>query len=257
MAMFLVPAVCISSAETCTPPAEVRSKLQNKPTPAALNELGVWYAGQQQYSCAVEAFAISLQMDSTQPDLPHIVFMFGASLYLSGDVKEGIDSLREAERLGYRDIKLHLVLAAALDSTHETADAEKEWREVLALDPETTNALDSLSSDLTSDGDFAATIALLESPRLLPQRTPAQSLNLASAYAKTGKLEEAVHVLLDALNTTPDSIDIAGNLAQFLAQFNRRNEAVAVLKLEMECHPNDPQLKQNLDGIQASAAAHK
>jgi tetratricopeptide (TPR) repeat protein len=235
----------------------MRSKLQGKPTPAALNDLGVWYAGQQLYSCAAEAFATSLQTDSTQSDLPHIVFMFGVSLYLSGDVKEGIDSLKEAERLGYRDIKLHLVLAAALDSTHATADAEKEWREALALDPELTNAIDSLSSDLISDSDFPGTITLLESPRLLPQRTPQQSLNLAAAYAKTSKLQEAVRVLQDALNTTPDSIDIAGDLAQLLAQLNRRDEAIAVLKLEMERHPSDTQLKQNLDSLLASAAAAK
>jgi tetratricopeptide (TPR) repeat protein len=255
--MFLLVSACTSAGETCTPPAEMRSKLQGKPTPAALSDLGVWYADQQQYACAAEAFATSLQTDSTQSDLPHIVFMFGVSLYLSGDVKEGIDSLREAERLGYRDIKLHLVLAAALDSTHATADAEKEWRAALALDPETTTALDSLSSDLISGGDFAGTIVLLESPRLLPQRTPDQSLNLGTAYAETGKLDEAVRVLEDALNTTPDSIDIAGKLAQFLAQLNRRDQAIAVLKLEMERHPNDRQLKQNLDSVLASDAAHR
>jgi Flp pilus assembly protein TadD len=178
--------------------------------------------------------------------------MFGVSLYLSGDVKEGIESLKEAERLGYRDIKLHLVLAAALESTHATADAEKEWREALALDPETTTALDSLSTDLVSDGDYAGVISLLDTPRLQPQRTPQQSLNLATAYAKTDKLEEAVRVLQDALNTTPDSIDIAGNLAQFLAQLHRRDEAIAVLKLEMERHPSDTQLKQNLDSLLAA-----
>jgi Flp pilus assembly protein TadD len=233
-------------SETCTPPAEMKSKLQSKPTAEVYNDLGVWYAGQQQYACAVEAFATSLQMEPTQKDLAHVAFMFGVSLYFSGDTKEAVASLQEAEKLGFRDIKIHLILGTALDSLHSTADAESEWRAALMLDPESTSALDGLSSDLIGDNNFAETIMLLESPRLVPQRTVQQSVNLGLAYAKMAKPEEAVTVLQDGLNTTPDSLDVANLLADVLMQLNRKAEAVMILKLALAQHPDDPEVKQNL-----------
>lgn len=249
--VFLAGSLVLASgspawAQTCTPPASIKARLHDKPDAAAFNDLGVWYAGQQQYGCAAEAFATSLQMEPTQKDLPHVAFMFGVALYFSGDVKEAIASLQEAEHLGYRDIKIHLILAAALDSQHSTADAETEWRAALELDPETTSALDGLSSDLIGDNDFNGTIALLESPRLAPQRTAQQSLNLGLAYAKTAKLDEAVRVLQDGLNTTPDSLEIANLLADVLTQLNRKDEAVTVLRLAVAQHPDNAEAKQNL-----------
>jgi Flp pilus assembly protein TadD len=235
----------------------MKSKLQGKPTATVLNDLGVWFAGQQQYECAANVFATSLQLEPTQKDLAHVAFMFGVSLYFSGDTKEAISSLQEAEKLGYRDIKIHLVLAAALDSSQATADAEKEWRDALTLDPESTSALDSLSSDLISDNDFAGTIALLESPRLVPQRTVQQSLNLGLAYAKSGKPDDAVRVLQDGLNTTPDSLDLADQLADTLTQLNQNQEAATVLKLALAQHPDDAGAKQRLAKILGSPGAGK
>ena len=93
--------------------------------------------------------------------------MFGVSLYLSGDSKEGIAALQEAEKLGYNDIKLHLVLAEALDAAHDTAGAETQWRAALEIDPEYSDALDNLSTDLIADGNFKGTIEVLEIPRLV------------------------------------------------------------------------------------------
>ena len=244
-------------SETCTPPAEMKSKLQGKPTAEVYNDLGVWYAGQQQYACAAEAFATSLQMEPTQPDLAHVAFMFGVSLYFSGDTKEAVASLQEAEKLGFRDIKIHLILGTALDSLHSTADAETEWRAALALDPESSSALDSLSSDLISDNNFAETITLLDSPRLVPQRTAQQSVNLGLAYAKMAKPEEAVKVLQDGLNTTPDSLDVANLLADVLTQLNRKGEAAMILKLALAQHPDNPEVKQNLAKALESLGAGK
>lgn len=205
-------------AEPCTPPESMRARLQNKPAADAYTDLGVWFAEREKYACAVDAFATSLQMEPKQKDVAHVAFMFGVSLYFSGDTKEGISSLQEAERLGYRDIKIHLILGSALDSSDLTADAESEWRAALALDPECTSALDALSSDLVSDKDFTGTIALLEDPRLLPQRTEQQSLNLGLAYTEMERLDEATRVLQDGLNTTPDSHPLEDELADVVAE---------------------------------------
>src|SRR6185437_11835591 len=97
---------CASAAaqSSCAPPESMKSRFGGKPDPAAFNDLGVWFAEQKNYACSAQAFATSLQMDPQQKEMPHLAFMFGASLYLSGDTSEAIAALREAERFGYRDI---------------------------------------------------------------------------------------------------------------------------------------------------------
>src|SRR5438105_2646226 len=76
------------SQDSCTPPDSMKARFTGKPNAAALNELGAWFGGQKNYSCAADAFAASLQQDPKQPDFAHVAFMFGASLYYAGDNKE-------------------------------------------------------------------------------------------------------------------------------------------------------------------------
>jgi Flp pilus assembly protein TadD len=224
----------------------MKAQFQDNPKAAAYTDLGVWFAGQKQYACAADAFATSLQMEPDQKDAAHIAFMFGVSLDFSGDTKAAIPALQEAEQLGYRDGRLHLILAGALDQSHSTRDAEQEWRAALEFDHESSTALDALSSDLLLDKDFPAIIALLDVPRLLGQRTPQQCLNLGAAYVATGKPEEAANVLRDGLNTSPDSLDIANRLAIVLLQLNRGDEALAPLDLTVKQHPGNARAHEAL-----------
>lgn len=229
---------CISAVAQaqCSPPESMKARFTGKPDPIALNDLGVWFGEQKNYACSAEAFATSLQMDPHQKDMPHIAFMFGAALYLSGDTKDAIAALREAETFGYRAFELHLLLAEALESTHATADAEEEWRAVLEIDPEYSDALDHLSNDLEADGDWNAVVRELDKPRLEPQRTVQQCQNLGKAYARAGKLDYSIRVLRDGLNTYPDSLLIAQELAEMLTQTGRKEEADLVMRVVRARH---------------------
>jgi len=239
IALLLASAAALMGQAPCAPPDAMKAQLENSPTAGAYTDLGVWYADQKQYSCAANAFATSLQMDPNQKGAGHVAFMFGVSLYFSGDTKEAVTALQEAEQVGYNSLELHMVLAGALDAAHSAKEAEEEWRAAVAFDPESTTALDALSNDLIHDNDFAGTIALLDGPRLLGQRTPQQSLNLGEAYAATGKLDKAASVLRDGLNTTPDSLALANRLASTLIRLNRRDEAAVLLEVTVEEHPDD------------------
>jgi Flp pilus assembly protein TadD len=258
LTVFLNLRTGLAPAETqCAPPDQMKAQLADKPSAAAYNDLGVWFAGQKQYACAADAFATSLQMEPRQKDLPHIAFMFGVALDFSGDQKEAIGALQEAEQLGYRAINLHVILATALDSAHETKQAENEWRAALEFDPELSSGLDALSNDLLADGDFKGVIAALEQPRLLGQRTPQQSLNLAAAYAGVGNEEKAAGVLRDGLNTSPDSLTLANKLADSLVQLKRPDEALTVLQLAHEQHPDDAQTSTHLATVLALPGSGK
>jgi tetratricopeptide (TPR) repeat protein len=218
----------------------MKAQFQGAPKTADYNALGVWFANQKQYACAAEVFATSLQIDATQPDLAHLVFMFGVSLYYSGNITDAIASLQEAERLGYHAISIHVILATLFDESHSIKEAKEEWRAVLALDPALTMALDALSGDLFEENDFNGIIALLEKPRLLGQRTEQQSLRLGLAYARTARLKDAVATLRDGLNTSPGSLALAKELATVLVQLHHQDEAVAVLYLARLQHPEAP-----------------
>lgn len=223
-----------ATAGSCVPPDAMKNALLDKPAVENYNNLGLWFAKQQKYACAADAFGSSLQLDTKQPDARHIIFLFGASLFYSGQTKDGIDALREAEALGYRDLKLHLLLAAAFEATHSVPDAIAEWRAALEMDPEYTPALDNLSQDLILGKDFAAVIKTLEAPRLLGQRTVQQALNLAEAYTRTHQPDQAARVLRDSLNTYPGSMELARALAGNLRQSGHADEADTVLKVAAE-----------------------
>jgi tetratricopeptide (TPR) repeat protein len=227
--LFLSP--LIRGQSSCAPPESMKEKFTGKPDTTALNDLGSWFGEQKNYSCAVKAFATSLQMDPKQKEMPYIAFMFGASLYLGGDTKDAIAALQESEKFGYHDIKLHLLLADALDSTHATAEAEAEWSAALEIDPEHSDALDNLSNDLMTNSNYKAVIDLLDTPRLAPLRTVPQCENLGLALAKAGKLEESARVLRDAVNTYPDCLPLARQLSDVLIQTGHQEEAAKVLEI--------------------------
>jgi tetratricopeptide (TPR) repeat protein len=226
-------------ASSCTPPEEMKAKLKNNPGADVYRDLGIWYGSQERYECAAEAFATSLRMDPGQKHGGDIAFMYGESLYLSGDVKGAITEFRKAELNNFQSTTLHLMLAAAYDQVQWTGSAESEWRAALALDMESSEALDGLSNDLIADNDYAATIELLENPAISGQRTSVQSLNLGLAYTKVAKPEEAAKVLRDGLSTSPDSLPLANKLAEVLAELGRSQEATAVRDMALAQHPAD------------------
>jgi superkiller protein 3 len=131
------------------------------------------------------------------------------------------------------------VLATALDQASQGADAEREWRAALAIDPASAMALDGLSRDLVNDKDYSATIVLLDSSAHRGQRTPLQALNLGMAYARTLQLNEASRVLREGLNSTPDSLSLADELAVVLMLLGRSEEADTVLTAALARHPDD------------------
>jgi tetratricopeptide (TPR) repeat protein len=234
--LWIIASGLFVRAEVCRAPESMKARLQDHPTADTYTDLGIWFGQQQKYACAADAFASSL---SIEPYSANVAFMFGTSLYFSGNAQEAIAALQMAEKLDGRNEKVHLILASAFDQLHQVRDAETEWRYALAIDPESSGALDHLSQDLMLDQDYAGTIALLENPIVQGQRTGTQSLNLGLAYAATNKFDEAAKVLREGLNTSPDSLALADSLFDVLVQLDRSEEATIALGLALELHPTE------------------
>jgi Flp pilus assembly protein TadD len=233
--LTLALGMAAAAGQNCRTPDSMREQLSH-PTAETFADLGILLANQKQYACAAEAFAYSLRM---KPDSANVLFMFGTSLFFSGDAAEAVAPLQEAEQLQGWDLKTHLLLAAVFDELHRIAEAKAEWKAALVADPESEEALNGLSEDLVLDQDYGGVIELLENPRAERERSAEQSLNLGIAYAGAGKTDAAIATLRDGLNTTPDSGAIANELADVLAQTGRTSEAEEVFAVARLRHPED------------------
>lgn len=220
----------------CTAPASISARLQSHPTAEAYADLGKWFGEKRQFHCAVNAFASAARLD---PQSASLAYLWGLSLYSAGDDSAALRPLRHAAELDSSDIRPHLALAAALDRLKKTADAEAEWRRALAVDADSTTALDGLSQDLVNQKDHSSVIALLDKPASSRERSPLQSLNLGIAFAGVAKLDDAARVLREGLNTAPDSLPIADELAVVLMLLSRDEEAYGVFDMALQRHPDD------------------
>jgi len=221
---------------SCTPPPSMKARIQTRPTADAYASLGAWYGDQKQFVCAAEAYANAFKR---QPNSSAFAYLWGLSLSSGGQLQKAVDPLQQAARLNPSDIRPHLVLAATLDRMKKTAEGEAEWHAALAIDPESSVALDSLSQDFVDQKDYSSVIALLDRPGKERVRTPVQSLNLGIAYTGRVELDKAVNVLREGLNNNPDSLPIANELAVVLMLLGRDEEAYAVFDLALARHPDD------------------
>jgi len=234
--ILLWPVSVVMAFAACTPPPRLKADLEGKPSAETYADLGAWFGNQKQFGCAADAYASAAKM---QPDSESYQYMWGLSLYSASRAAEAEEPLRTAARLNSSDIKPHLVLAAALDQVKQTGAAEAEWRAALAIDPDSETALDGLSKDLIDDADYVGVISLLGKPGEARARSPLESLNLGVAYASLTMLNEASTVLREGLNTEPDSLPLARELALVLKLLSRNDEAYAVLDLALQHHPGD------------------
>jgi Flp pilus assembly protein TadD len=217
-------AYCSLAGAACTAPSALEARLHPTPTAEAYASQGNWFAGQRQFSCAAASFASAVKL---QPQSASLFYLWGLSLYSAGNDYAAETPLRKAVLLDPSDVRPHLVLGAALERLKKTADAEAEWRAALALDPQSVTALDSLSRELIEQNNYASVIALLGKPgRVL---SPLQALNLGTALAGSGQLDDAARELREGLKTAPGTLALAHELADVLVLLDRSDEAIAVL----------------------------
>jgi Flp pilus assembly protein TadD len=223
-------------AASCNASAALEAKLFAHPTAETYTERGIWFDDHQQFACAAEAFQKGFAI---QPASAHLAYLWGRSLYNSGNVEEAIGPLQKSARLDPKILQTHLTLAAALDQTHHSIDAEIEWRAALAIDPQSATALRALSKNLLAEKDYGADILLLRPASRSSQLAPDLTLDLAVAYSQTGMLKDANDLLRSAMKQHPASLPLAKALAATLVLQARRQEAAAVLETAIKQHPAD------------------
>lgn len=222
---------------SCAVPQNLRGKSAESETAGSLSKLGDYFAVIKNYSCAASAYGKASALD---PHSPKIAYLWALSLYSAGEYSESLIALQQALILNPYDLNLRLLSGTVLDQSGRGRDAEKEWREVLVLDPDSATALDALSQDLIEQKDFTGVVTLLFE-RKPETRTSVQALNLGIALAATGRLNEAASVLRGGFTAFPDSLPIANELAMSLMVLGRFDEAFSTWDCILQKHPNDEQ----------------
>ncbi len=182
--------------------------------------------------CAVQAFQAGLKLE---PDSPRLPYLLGLSLYSAGKLDESIAPLRHSVQQHPDEEKPHLLLASALAALGRGKEAFVEWQAALRIDPNSRMALDGIAKILLGAGDNETVIAQLASAQLDENLT----LDLATAYGRTGRFNDAARVLNEGMKTYPNSAALTSALVSAYIKLSRFDEAAALAEQLASRNPQD------------------
>lgn len=216
----------------CTGPQDLTAKLRAHPTSDNSILLGSWFAGRQQFACAVDTFRAALKRDPQSAQLHYYV---GLALVGMGKQDDALPEIEESVKLQGDVMKPHLMLGYLYDRAGQPEKAEEQWRQALQIDSHSEQALEGLSGDLLSAGKYAEVIALLRNA----PRTEKLALNLSQAMGKLDYLDDAAKVLTEAMQQSPQSLDLAKAMTVVLVNLHHYEEAIALVQSTADKHPDN------------------
>ena len=228
-----------SAHAACTGPQVLVAKLQAQPTADNAIVLGSWYASHKEFDCAVTTFRGALNKDPKSPQLNYLV---GLALVEGDHPADAVPALQESMRLDSQVIKPHLMLAYVYDQMGKHAEAEEQWRQALAIDPKSTQALEGLSLDMRARQDYKGIVLLLRSA----PHTEQLAIYLSQALGNLDYLDEARTVLEQALNASPKSVPLASALTVVLVKQLRYQDAINLLQHTVEANPGNQEAELQL-----------
>ncbi len=234
LALLLVSAAGFSSCAVsqCVGPPAIEAKIQSHPGAASYAEMGLWFAGQQQFNCANQSFQSALKYD---PASAKLNYFLGLSLHSSGRDEASIAPLKRSILADAKAIQPRLLLAMILQNQGKRNDAEEQWKAALHIDPASKDALDGLSTLMIDSGDAVGAIGLLRHVA----RDEDLNVDLVRAYGQARMLDDAAALAAQTLAADPSSLRLTNVMVTVLVQQQRFLQAATLLKRYVEQHPSD------------------
>ena len=207
-------------AAACIGPSQLEARVRANPNADSYAELGAWFVQNQSTDCAVQAFQTGLKLD---PSSARLNYSIGLNLYKAGRMEEALAPLQQYARLRPEELNAHLLLGAALSSLGRNKEAFPEWEAALKIDPASKKALEGLATALIEAEDYESVISRLRSA----PHNENLSLDLANAYGKLERFDDAAQVLSDGLKTYPNSDDLTKALVTIYLQEGRNWDGLA------------------------------
>ncbi len=128
----------------------------------------------------------------------------------------------------------------------QLAEAERIYRQVLAVDPNNAQALHQLGMLGLQCRQFQQAAELIERALKADRSQLAYRVNLSEAYRHLGRTSEAVEQLQTVLKAQPDAVELQVKLGSLLHSAGQLAEAVAALHDALRRRPDDVAARSEL-----------
>jgi Flp pilus assembly protein TadD/SAM-dependent methyltransferase len=164
----------------------------------------------------------------------------------------------DAERL-YRDVlaieprnhgALHL-LGALMHQSGRSEEAVSLIRQAIAIDPRNPDYHYNLGSTLNASGRMAEAIEPLSKAIALKPQYPEAHFELGNAHARAGQFDAAEKSLRRALDLQPANAGIMNNLGRVLLAIGRPEDAAAIWQRAVTLQPDLAMLHLNIGMVRA------
>jgi predicted Zn-dependent protease len=195
---------------------------------------------------AAEAIPLLEKAAADNPENGEYQQLLGRARWTTGDRDGALQSYAEAARLDPAAYRLGY--AQALEMAGRLDEATAEFEGVVEVQPGSAIAQEGLGRLYYRRGEYAKALPLLEG--LAAQtRDPVVLQQLAYAAEKTGDRERAIATYRDVLAVEPQAEVARGLLAENLFAAGRRDDAIAVLQEGLQRTPDVPVLHRGLGNL--------
>lgn len=224
---------CAGSARAaCNGPQDMVAKMRAHPTVDHSILLGSWYASHQQLPCAIDTFGAGLK---TEPRSAQLHYLLGLSFIAAKLPNQALPELEKSIEIEPQVLKPRLALASLYDQMGKSDQAEREWREAIAIDPNSEPALEGLTALFMNRQDYASVIQVLKNA----PRTENLSIALARAFGLLNYFEEAETVLNQALQQHPDAVPLQQAMLVVLVKERKYEDGIKLARSVLEKHPGN------------------
>ena len=159
---------------------------------------------------------------------------------------QALEAYRQAAALAPSDPEPHLESGALLERANHLAEAEREYKLALAIDPGSSDALTGLANVSMRDRRFPEAAEALSKLVALRPDDVAARLQLGRVLEAEGKNDDALAQLEATAKLAPADATLQRDLASLYTKTQKYAQAEALYRSLLAAHPNDPELHHGL-----------
>jgi len=160
--------------------------------------------------------------------------------------EEAIAAYHKAALLQPKDVEPHLSAGLLLEKENKFSDAEQEYKESLAIDPSSSDAITGLANIYMRGRRFPEAEAELRKIVAADPKHVAGRVQLGRVLVAEGKKDDAIAELEAAAKMVPGDLSLQRELADLYVSTGKNKEAESIYRQLVAAHESDAELHQAL-----------
>ena len=160
--------------------------------------------------------------------------------------EEALAAYQHAANLQPNEAEPHLSAGQILEDENKFADAEREYKQALALDSHSTDAFTGLANIYMRGRRFPEAEDYLRKLLAGHADSAAAHIQLGRVLAAEGKTDDAIAEMQAGIKLSPGDDDAQRDLAELYTAAGKNDLAEAVYRGLLAGHPNDAELHRSL-----------